>query len=109
MLLIRNLWFLKTSSLLSQLMLARFRWQSLIPMFSLLVSAFTTLCSSFRTRATLQLEILALRHQINVPRRSQRWRVHLMTVDRLFWTWLMHLWSGWRTALAIVKPETVIA
>jgi transposase InsO family protein len=78
-------------------------------MFSLLVSAFTALCSSFRRRAALQLEILALRHQINVLRRSQRGRVHLVTADRLFWTWLMHLWSGWRSALAIVKPETVIA
>jgi hypothetical protein len=78
-------------------------------MFSLLVSAFTVLCSSFRTRAALQLQILALRHPINVLRRSQRGRVHLRTADRLFWTWLMHLWSGWRSALAIVKPETVIA
>jgi hypothetical protein len=78
-------------------------------MFSLLVSAFTALCSSFRTRAALQLEILALRHQINVLRRSQRGRVHLRTADRLFWRWLMHLWSGWRCALAMVKPETVIA
>ena len=48
-------------------------------------------CSSFRTRAALQLEILALRHQINVLRRSQRGRVHLRTTDRLFWMWLMHL------------------
>ena len=78
-------------------------------MFKLLVSAFIVLCSSFRTRVALQLEILALRHQINVLRRSQRGRVHLRTADRLFWTWLMHLWSGWRSALAIVKPETVIA
>ena len=78
-------------------------------MFSLLVSAFIVLCSSFRTRVALQLEILALRHQINVLRRSQRGRVHLRTADRLFWTWLMHLWSGWRCALAMVKPETVIA
>ena len=57
----------------------------------------------------MQLEILALRHQINVLRRSQRGRVRLSPADRLFWTWLMHLWSGWRSALAIVKPETVIA
>ena len=40
-------------------------------MFSLFVSLLTTLCSSFRTRAAVQLEILALRHQINVLRRSQ--------------------------------------
>jgi putative transposase len=78
-------------------------------MLALLISVFAALCSSFRTRAALQLEILALRHQINVLRRSQRGRVHLTSADRLFWTWLMYLWSGWRSALAIVKPETVIA
>jgi putative transposase len=78
-------------------------------MLALLVSVFAALCSSFRTRATLQLEVLALRHQINVLRRSQRGRVRLTSADRLFWTWLMHLGSGWRSALAIVKPETVIA
>src|SRR6185295_992484 len=25
------------------------------------------------------------------------------------WAWLSRAWSGWRTALVIVKPETVIA
>ena len=29
-------------------------------------------------------------------------------VDRLFWTWLCHLWPGWRHALVIVKPDTVL-
>jgi len=29
--------------------------------------------------------------------------------DRLLWVWLSELWSGWRSALRIVKPETVIA
>jgi putative transposase len=78
-------------------------------MFSVLVSLLTAFCSSFRTRAALQLEILALRHQIQVLRRSQRGRVRLTSADRWFWTWLMCLWSGWRSALAIVKPQTVIA
>ena len=78
-------------------------------MFTLFFSILGTLRSCFQTRAALQLEILALRHQINVLRRSQRGRVHLTSADRLFWTWLMYLWSGWRSALAIVKPETVIA
>jgi putative transposase len=75
----------------------------------LFVSVVAALRSFLRTRAALQLEILALRHQINVLRRSQRGRVHLTSADRLFWTWLMYLWSGWRSALAIVKPQTVIA
>lgn len=105
----RTLSLSKISSTLNQSMLVRFRWKALIAMFSLLDSAFTTLGSSFRARASLQLEILALRHQINVPRKSQQGRVHLKTADRLFRKWLMHLWSGWRSALAIVKPKTVIS
>src|SRR5438094_787878 len=78
-------------------------------MFTLFFSFLGTLRSCFQTRAALQLEILALRHQINVLRRSQRGRVRLTRVDRLLWTWLLHQWSGWRSALIIVKPETVIA
>src|SRR5215472_6747561 len=78
-------------------------------MIRLLTSLFSSLLSGFRTRAALQLEVLALRHQINVLRRSQRGRVRLRSTDRLFWTWLRRLWPGWRSALVIVKPETVIA
>jgi putative transposase len=78
-------------------------------MCRILASLFGALCSFFRTRAALQLEILALRHQISVLRRSQHSRVRLRAADRLFWTWLLRLWSGWRSALLLVKPETVIA
>ena len=30
-------------------------------------------------------------------------------MDRWLWAWLSRFWSGWRTALVIVKPETVVA
>jgi len=76
---------------------------------SFLLSAFATVGSAFRTRAALQIEILALRHQLTVLQRSQRGRVLLTSADRLFWVGLCRLWSRWRTALLIVKPETVIA
>jgi putative transposase len=29
--------------------------------------------------------------------------------DRWLWTWLSRVWTAWRTALVIVKPETVMA
>ena len=77
-------------------------------MFRLFALVFGTLGSCFRTRTALQVEIIALRHQINVLRRSKRGRVRLSRADRLFWTWLRRLWPGWRSALVIVKPETVI-
>src|SRR5438309_10808320 len=68
-----------------------------------------TLSSIFRSRAALQLENLALRHQIGVLQRSKRKRPRLTSGDRLLWICLSRLWRDWRSALAIVKPETVIA
>src|SRR5271156_3582126 len=73
------------------------------------LSPFFSMLFFFRSRAALQVEILALRHQIGVLRRSTRKRQKLTMADRLFWAWLSELWAGWRSALVIVKPETVIA
>jgi putative transposase len=67
------------------------------------------LSSLFHARAALQLENLALRHQIGVLQRSAGKRSKLTPVDRLLWICLSRLWRDWRSALSIVKPETVIA
>ena len=77
-------------------------------MYNLFFSMWIALRSCFRTRMALQLEILALRHQVNVLRRSQRGRIHLNSGDRFLWAWIFHLWSGWRSVLLMVRPETVI-
>src|ERR1019366_2126455 len=63
--------------------------------------------AAFRSRATLHLENLALRHQLGVLRRSVK-RPRLTSADRLLWAWLCGVWSDWRSALVIVNPETVI-
>jgi hypothetical protein len=73
-----------------------------------LASLVSTLLVAFRSRLALQAEILALRHQLNVLRRSAGARSRLRTSDRVLWVWLSRLWSDWRSALLIVKPETVI-
>jgi putative transposase len=62
-----------------------------------------------RSRATLQLEILALRHQLHVLERSHGRRLRLTRFDRLLWVWFSRVWSQWRGALVFVKPETVIS
>jgi len=62
----------------------------------------------FRSRTALGLENLALRHQIAVLRRSAKKRSQLTPADRLLWVWLSRIWSEWRSALTIVKPETVV-
>jgi putative transposase len=74
-----------------------------------LTTFLATLSWIFRSRATLQLENLALRHQIGVLQRSAAKRPKLTSGDRLLWICLSRLWRDWRSALAIVKPETVIA
>ena len=78
-------------------------------MFSLLISVLQTLRISVRSRAALQLEILALRHQLQVLQRSRRRRVRLTQADRLLWMWLSRTWTEWRSAIIIVRPETVVA
>jgi len=79
------------------------------PMLILLTTLLGSLSSMFSSRALLELENLALRHQIGVLQRSARKRCKLTPADRLFWVWLSRLWRDWRSALAIVKPETVVA
>jgi transposase InsO family protein len=44
-----------------------------------------------------------------VLQRSAAKRPKLTSGDRLFWTCLSRLWCDWRSALAIVTPETVVA
>jgi transposase InsO family protein len=58
-------------------------------------------------RTRLLLENLALRRQLTVLRRSIP-RPRLRTWDRLFWVWLSRCWAGWKGALAIVSPATVV-
>jgi hypothetical protein len=52
---------------------------------------------------------VALRHQIGVLQRSAKKRLSLSQADRLFWIGLSPMWAEWRSALKIVKPDTVIA
>jgi putative transposase len=69
---------------------------------------FACMAALFRSRASLHLEHLALRHQLMVYQRSVP-RPHRRATDRLFGAWRSRLWSGWQGALAFVQPRTVIA
>ena len=63
---------------------------------------------TFRSRAALQLEILALPQQLAVLQHAAPRRPRLRPADRLFWVCLSSLWSGWRRNLVIVKADTVV-
>jgi hypothetical protein len=72
------------------------------------LSAFRAfLTASLRSRAALQIEILALRHQLNVLQLSVK-RPRLSAVDRWLWVRLSRNWSGWLAALKLLKPATVV-
>jgi putative transposase len=60
------------------------------------------------SRSDLILENLALRQQLAALTVSTRRRA-VRSVDRFFWMALRNSWPRWADALAIVKPETVVA
>ena len=74
-----------------------------------LITLLIILRSLIRSRIDLQLENLALRHQIGVLQRSLKKRPKLTSMDRLLWVSLSRIWRDWRSTLAIVKPQTVVA
>jgi putative transposase len=73
----------------------------------LIFAILTTVQVFFRSRRDAAIEILALRQQLAVFKRKHP-RPKLSSVDRLFWTILRRIWSGWAGALIIVKPDTVV-
>jgi putative transposase len=62
------------------------------------------ICGGHRAVA---LENLALRQQLAVFKRTVP-RPQLRQRDRLCWVVLAHAWRDWRTALIIVRPDTVV-
>jgi hypothetical protein len=71
------------------------------------MDAFLFVCFWLRgfllSRGRLAAENLALRQQLAVLRRPR-----LRPGDRLFWAWLSRWWVGWKDALVIVTPATVV-
>jgi putative transposase len=70
----------------------------------LLASVFTW----FHSRLSMQMELIALRHQVAVYQQSIP-RPKLRPTDRLLWVWLSRLWPHWQQALAFAQPRTIIA
>jgi hypothetical protein len=61
-----------------------------------------------QSRVSLEAEILALRHQLNVLRRKSPRKLTFTSMDRLVFAGLYRLAPGALDALKIVRPETVI-
>jgi putative transposase len=77
-------------------------------MLSVISALLASVAGLFRSRASLCLENLALRHQLAVYKQTV-YRPRLHAIDRILWAWLSRIWPGWLDALAFVQPRTVIA
>ena len=77
-------------------------------MKTLLLALFSFLRATIRSRLSMQMEILALRHQLTVYQRSGK-RPRIKPADRILWVLLCRIWPGWRDVLLFVKPSTAIA
>jgi hypothetical protein len=82
--------------------------RSVAGMLTLLRFVISVLVRRFRRRAVLELENLALRHQLRVLRRQRPGRPRLFVIDRLLWVWLYRLWPHCLEVMVLVKPATVI-
>ena len=77
-------------------------------MLKLVRSVVSVLARRLRSRSVLELENLALRHQLHVLRRQRPGRPRLIAIDRWLWVWLYRLWPHCLEAMVLVKPATVV-
>ena len=77
-------------------------------MITLLSALGSLLSFRVRSRASLELELVALRHQVTVLRRQRPGRPRLFCADRLLWVWLYRIWPQVLNAMVLVKPATVV-
>ena len=76
-------------------------------MLAILKTSLSAIRRAFHSRTDLVLENAALRQQLDVYQRQVP-RPKLGRADRVFWIWLPRHWPRWRSALVIVKAETVL-
>jgi len=78
-------------------------------MIAILSALVSVLSFRFRSRASLELELVALRlQQLNDLRRQRPRRLRLHSADRLLWGCLYRVWPQVLDALVLVKLATVV-
>ena len=77
-------------------------------MMTILSALVSIIVFRIRSRASLELELIALRHQLTVLRRQRPNRLQLWSADRLLWVWLYRIWPQLLNAMVLVKPATVV-
>ncbi len=76
-------------------------------MLNAILSLFRMILLILGGHEQVTLENLALREQLTIFQRSVR-PPRIRPTDRLFWVCLRKVWKEWKSALVIVRPETVL-
>jgi hypothetical protein len=74
---------------------------TVVGMMTILSALVSILGFRIRNRASLELELISLRHQVSVLRRQHSRRLRLFSTDRLLWVWLHRVWP--QTLNAMVR------
>ena len=77
-------------------------------MGSILSAAVSLFTFRFRSRASLELKLIVLQHQLAVLHRQRPGRPQLSSLDRLLWVWLYRIWPQIIDTMVLVKPATVV-
>jgi transposase InsO family protein len=82
--------------------------RTIVSMRAILSSLLYWLALNFRKRSSLQLELIALRHQLSVLKRRQKHAPLIVPADRFIWSLLYRACPQAVHWMRLVKPETVI-
>jgi len=85
-----------------------FRTASVTGMKTVLMPLLETLIDILRSRASLHLEMLAMRQQLAMVADGDRKRLSFRPSERIFWVWLYRLWPTCLQTLMIFKPDTLV-
>lgn len=83
------------------------RRHNVIGMITVLLAFVSLLAFRLRGRASLKLELIALRHQLTVLRRHRPRHARLFAVGWLLWVWLYRISPQVLDAMVLVEPATV--
>ena len=79
-----------------------------LPMITFLSAIVSFLSFRIRSRAALELEVIALRHQLGVLKRRRPGRARFLFADRLLWIWLRRIWPQAINVMGLITPTTVM-
>jgi len=77
-------------------------------MNTVLMHLIETMIDVLRSRASLHLEMLAMRQQLAMIADRNCTRIRFRSSERIFWVWLYSLWPTCLQTLMIFKPDTLV-